>query len=74
MQFGADGELWLLGVELAAWQAITLPQQWDHREVESDEPPQLQLEAFAQRLHGALQAWKDCLQALVPSTGDARLH
>jgi hypothetical protein len=74
VQFGADGELWLLGVELAAWQAITLPRQWDDREVESDEPPQLQLEAFAQRLHEALQAWKDCLKALVPSTVDAHLH
>jgi hypothetical protein len=62
----ASGELLLRGVELAAWQAIVLPRQWDDPDREPDETVQRQLEAFAERLRDAIQAWKTCLKALLP--------
>jgi hypothetical protein len=63
----AIGEFSLRGVELAAWQALSLPRQWDDPDREPDESVQQQLEAFAGRLRDALQAWKTCLKALLPA-------
>jgi hypothetical protein len=63
----ASGELLLRGVELAAWQAIVLPRQWDDPDREPDESVQRQLEAFAERLRDALQAWKASLKLLLPA-------
>jgi len=66
VRFGPGGEPWLLGVELAAWQAIHIPRQWGDRDREPDDSPEQQLEAFAGRVHGALLAWKGCLKELLP--------
>jgi hypothetical protein len=56
-----DGQLYLTGVELRAWQGIDLPRQWDNPDRPSDDWPDVQLADFAERLHQALQEWEDCL-------------
>jgi hypothetical protein len=69
---GPRGELWLLGIDLAAWQMIQLPRQQDAPDHEPDEQPHEQLAVFARRLRTALDAWKKALKALSPSP--AQLH
>jgi hypothetical protein len=59
-----DGQLYLTGVELSAWQGIGLPRQWDNPERPPDRRPDAQLADFARRLRRALQEWEDCLGCL----------
>jgi hypothetical protein len=56
-----DGDLYLTGVELSAWQGIDLPRQWDNPDRPSDNWPDEQLADFAERLRQALEEWDDCL-------------
>jgi len=56
-----DGQLYLTGVELSAWQGIDLPRQWDNPDRSPDDWPDAQLAGFASRLRQALQEWEDCL-------------
>ena len=56
-----DGQLYLTGVELSAWQGIDLPRQWDNPDQPPDGWPDAQLADFAGRLRQALQEWEDCL-------------
>ena len=56
-----DGQLYLTGVELRAWQGINLPRQWDNPDRPPDGWSDAQLAGFADRLHQALQEWEDCL-------------
>lgn len=72
LRCGPLGELWLLGVKLAAWQGLDLPRQMDDQDREPDEGPEAQLEALAKRLVGALEAWKKALKMLLPEA--ALLH
>lgn len=72
LRCGPSGELWLLGVRLTAWQGVDLPRQWDDADREPDEGPEAQLEPFAKRLVGALDAWKKSLNMLLPEA--ALLH
>ena len=56
-----DGQLYLTGVELSAWQGIDLPRQWDNADRPPDDWPDAQLADFSSRVHQALQEWEDCL-------------
>jgi len=56
-----DGQLYLTGVELSAWQGIGLPRQWDDPKRPPDRWPDAQLADFAGRVRRALQEWEDCL-------------
>jgi hypothetical protein len=68
---GPMGELWLLGVELPAWQALDLPRKLDNPDKE-DKSPGPQLKALAERVSAALTAWKKSLRMLLPE--GAMLH
>ena len=59
-----DGQLYLTGVELSAWQGIDLPRQWDNPDRPPDRRPDAQLTDFAGRVRRALQEWEDCLRYL----------
>jgi hypothetical protein len=61
---GSDGQLWLTGVALPAWQGIDLPRQWDNSDREVDEEPDAQLADFAMRVRRALEEWESLLQYL----------
>ena len=61
----ASGQLYLLGVSLAAAQLIYLPRQWDDLQRRSDPDPQKQLAEFFRRLHAGLGTWQDALDELV---------
>lgn len=61
-----DGQLYLAGVELSAWQGIDLPRQWDNPDRLRDGHPHPQLAAFARRLRRALDVWGDGLSHLKP--------
>ena len=60
----SDGQLYLTGVELPAWQGIGLPRQWDNPDRPRDDWPDVQLADFAGRLYRALQEWEECLEYL----------
>jgi hypothetical protein len=64
LQCDPDGQLYLTGVELRAWQGIDLPRQWDNPDRPHDDWPDAQLADFAGRLHQALQEWEECLEYL----------
>ncbi|MCP4538960.1 MAG: hypothetical protein GY832_17635 [Chloroflexi bacterium] len=64
LQCDPDGQLYLIGVELPAWQGIDLPRQWDNPDRPPDDWPDVQLANFAGRLHQALQEWEVCLDHL----------
>jgi hypothetical protein len=68
---GPMGELWLLGVELPAWQALDLPRRLDNPDKE-DKGPEAQLKTLAGSLSAALTAWKKSLRMLLPE--GAMLH
>ena len=64
------GRLYLIRVELSAWQGLDLPRQWDDPDREPDPWPETQLADFAGRLREALLVWEDCLGHLhSPVTG-----
>ena len=54
----------LTGVELDAWQPITLPRKWDDPERAPDPDPGKQLAAFAGRLREALRRWAEGVRLL----------
>jgi hypothetical protein len=64
---GPAGEIWLLGVELAAWQGINLPRQWDDPQRKPDEGPEKHLADLAQRWRNALEIWSKGLKMLLPA-------
>jgi hypothetical protein len=66
LRVGHAGELWLLGVQLRAWQAIVLPRHFDDPDCMEDEDPRVQLDAMVARWVTALAAWKKSLMMLVP--------
>ncbi|HSJ53026.1 MAG TPA: hypothetical protein VLC52_04695 [Anaerolineae bacterium] len=65
VQPAADGQLYLTGVELAAWEGIELPRQWDDPDREQDQDPYEQLVDFAERVWEALEQWNQSLVHLV---------
>jgi hypothetical protein len=64
-----NGDLYLNGVYLSAWQSVNLPRQWDNPDREPDEWPERSLADFAERVRRALQEWEDCLVHLLPQVG-----
>jgi len=63
---GADGELKLESIELAAWQAIEVPRQWSASDKEPDEHPHRQLHEMFERVRSALHAWMEVTDHLLP--------
>jgi hypothetical protein len=57
-----DGQLYLTGVELSAWQGIELLRQWDNPGRPHDDDTDLQLASFCEWLRASLQIWEDSLQ------------
>jgi hypothetical protein len=68
MRYTPDGELYLTGVRLSAWQGINLPRQWDDPRREWEEGPEDQLVDFAHRFWEALGEWKRSLRLLQPTS------
>ena len=66
VQPAADGQLYLTGVKLAAWEGIDLPRQWDDRDREQDEDPYEQLADFVERVWEAMDEWNQSLAHLLP--------
>ena len=66
-RYTPDGELYLTGVKLSAWQGINLPRQWDDPRREWEERPGDQLVDFAHRVWEALGEWKRSLRHLQPA-------
>jgi hypothetical protein len=64
-----DGNLYLGGVYLSAWQLVDLPRQWDNSDREPDDWPDDDLADFATRVRRALQEWERCLVHLHPEAG-----
>jgi hypothetical protein len=63
----SSGRVVLTGVELAAWEGIVLPRQWDDPEREMDPWPEDQLADFADRVRQSLEEWEDCLHLMSTS-------
>lgn len=61
---GADGQLKLESVEVAAFQLIELPRRWDDPERKQDPHPALQLHGFFSRVRAALHAWMQAVDHL----------
>ena len=61
-----DGALTLRGVEIASWQAISLPRKWSDPDRKPDKSPEKQLLEMFNRLRLSLHAWVECLDHLVP--------
>jgi hypothetical protein len=72
MECALDGQLYLTGIELSAWQGIDLPGQWDDPDRELDEDPDEQLADFAQRVWQALREWGNSLRHLLASESSER--
>jgi hypothetical protein len=66
VHYAPDGELYLTGVTLSAWQGIYLPRQWDDPRRECEKRPDAQLVDFAHRVWEALGEWKRSLGLLQP--------
>lgn len=66
VQPAADGQLYLTGVKLSAWEGIDLPRQWDDRDREQDEDPYEQLADFVERVWEAMDEWNQSLAHLLP--------
>jgi hypothetical protein len=64
LECDSDGNLFLTGVYLSAWQGIELPRQWDNPDRESDPWPEEQLADFVDRVREALEEWEECLKYL----------
>jgi hypothetical protein len=62
-----DGSLALRGVEVAAWQAISLPRKWDDSSRKPDKGPHDQLAALFRRLKASLHGWTEALDHLAPT-------
>ena len=71
LRCGAGGQLFLTGVEIAAWQAIELPRIWDDPERPRDPEVEPQLADLAKRVRGALDVWAEALATL---ESGARVH
>jgi len=67
VRYTPDGELYLTGVTLSAWQGINLPRQWDDPRHEWEEGPDDQLVDFSHRVREALGEWKRSLRHLQPT-------
>jgi broad specificity phosphatase PhoE len=65
VQPAADGQLYLTGVKLSAWEVIHLPRQWSGPDREQDEDPYEQLADFVERVWEAMDEWKQSLVHLV---------
>lgn len=64
-QCDGAGELVLLGVELEAWRAVTLPRESDTAELINVDTTGMSLERFAKDVRGAFAAWSSSLTALL---------
>ena len=64
VQCAPDGRLYLTGVELSAWQGISLPRHWDDPDREPDEEPDAQLADLVGRVWKALRAWERSVRHL----------
>jgi len=64
VQCAPNGQLYLTGVELSAWQGINLPRHWDNPDREPDEEPDRQLADLVGRVWKALQAWERSVRYL----------
>ena len=65
LQCRLDGQLYLTGVELPAWQGIELPRQWDSPERPQDEGTEVQLDSFCEWVRESLKVWEENLRYLV---------
>lgn len=65
VQCDGAGELALLGVELEAWRALTLPRESDTGELIALDTTAMSLERFAKDARGALAAWSSSLTSLL---------
>ena len=59
-------------IELAAWQAIGVPREWDDPEREPDESPDDPLDRMFGRVRNALHVWSEVLDDLVPGVPGRR--
>jgi len=59
------GELALLGVEVEAWRALTLPRESDTGELIAVDTTEMSLASFAKDASGALAAWSSTLKSLL---------
>jgi hypothetical protein len=66
VQPAADGQLYLTGVSVPAWEIIYLPRQWSSPDREQDEDPYEQLADFVDRVWQAMHEWKQSLVHLLP--------
>lgn len=66
VQPATDGQLYLTGVKLSAWEGIDLPRQWDDPDREQDEDPSEQLADFVERVWEAMDEWNQSLAHLLP--------
>lgn len=64
-QCGREGALSLERIEMAAWQAVTVPRCWDDSTREADAPPDAQLERLFARVRSSLHVWSEVLDHLV---------
>jgi len=62
LQCDSDGDLFLTGIYLSAWQGIDLPRQWNNSDREPDDWPDEQLADFVYRVREALEEWEGCLK------------
>jgi hypothetical protein len=67
VQCGPQGELWLHGVELVAWEGVELPRQWDDTGRKPDEGPEKHLVEMLKRWADALEIWRKRLTMLLPA-------
>jgi hypothetical protein len=66
VQPAADGQLYLSGVKLSAWEGIHLPRQWDDPDRARDQDPYEQLADFVERVWEAMDEWNQSLVHLLP--------
>lgn len=59
-----DGQLALMALQVAAWEGVTLPRQWDNPERGYEEEPDEQLTDLFGRVAQALQVWEESLRHL----------
>lgn len=64
-QCDGAGELVLLGLELEAWRAVTLPRESDTAELIAVDTTAISLQRFAKDARGAFAAWSSSLTVLL---------
>jgi hypothetical protein len=64
-QCDGAGELVLLGVELEAWRAVTLPRESDTAELITEDATAISLQRFAKDVRGAFAAWSASLNVML---------